>query len=64
MPTRIDEHPSRQQDRDRQPGSTAQDEPRNSESHVGDVDRSYGARFDADLSLIEDEDINTHGSER
>jgi hypothetical protein len=64
MPTRTDEHPSGQHDRDRQPGSTAQEEPRNFESEVSDGDRNYDAPFDADLNPTEDEDINTHGSDR
>jgi hypothetical protein len=64
MPTRTGEHPTRQQDPDRQPGSTAQDEPRHFESEVSAADRNYDAPFDADPNPIDDEDINTHGSER
>jgi hypothetical protein len=64
MPIRTDERPLDQQDRDRQPGSTAHDELRDFETLVSDDDRNYNAPFDADLNPVEDEDINTHGSDR
>ncbi|HTM27010.1 MAG TPA: hypothetical protein VL225_17555 [Vicinamibacterales bacterium] len=64
MPNRTDETPLPQQDRDRQPGSSIQDEPRDFETMVSDDGRNYDASFDSDLNPIEDEDVNTHGSER
>jgi hypothetical protein len=64
MPIRTDESPLPQQDRDRQPGSSAHDEPRDFETQVSDDGRNYNAPFDADLNPIDDEDVNTHGSER
>lgn len=68
MPTSTDPRdanvPRRQPDRDRQPPSRSRAEPRDFESQVSDSDRNYDARFDAELEPIEDEAINTHGSER
>jgi hypothetical protein len=67
MPTRTDESPRRQHDRDRQPVSTATAEPRNSlarPSQITTPRRGPHAGFDADLNPIDDELINTHGSER
>jgi hypothetical protein len=64
MPNRTDETRLPQQDRDRQPGSSIQDEPRDFEKMVSDDGRNYDAPFDSDLNPIEDEDVNTQGSER
>jgi hypothetical protein len=64
MPTWTDEEPRRQQDRERQPGGAPKDEARNFETDVSDGDHNYDAPFDSDLEPIEDDDINTHGSER
>ena len=63
MPMRTDEAPRRQQDRDRQPGSSPSEEPRNSETP------SLRAVGKADTEPQDDpfeqiEDINTQGSER
>jgi len=63
MPTRTDQPPPVQQDRDRQP-SSLDEETRNFETEVSNGDRNYNAPFDEDLNPIEDEDVNTHGSER
>ena len=67
MPSRTDEMPRRQYDRDRQPGSTATAEPRNLRREAAEnatPQRSEHAGFDADLNPVDDELINTHGSER
>ena len=68
MPTSTDPRsnniPRNQHDRDRQPPSDSVDEPRDFETQVRDDDRNYNAPFDAELGPIEDEDINTDGSER
>jgi hypothetical protein len=64
MPTWTDEKPQLQPDRDRQPSSVPQDELRDFENLVSDDGRNYNAPFDADLNPIEDEDINTDGSQR
>lgn len=63
MPTWTDEEPRQTEDRERQPG-TPREEPRNFETNVSDGDRNYNAPFDSDLEPIEDEEINTNGSER
>jgi hypothetical protein len=67
MPSRTDESPRRQHDRDRQPGSTATAEPRNLHAALAENTTPQPiehAGFDADLNPIDDEFINTHGSER
>lgn len=63
MRQRTDEIPPRQPDRDRQPIESL-DEPRNFETQVSEVAVNDDAPFDEDCELIEDEEINTHGSER
>ena len=64
MRTSTEKDKPPQYDRDRQPPSDVRDEPRDLETQVSDDDRNYNAPFDDDLEPIEDEDINTHGSER
>jgi hypothetical protein len=68
MPTSTDPRsnkvPRNQHDPDRQPPSDAGDEPRDFETQVSDDDRNYNAPFDGDLDPVEDEAINTDGSER
>ncbi len=67
MPTWTDESPRRQHDRDRQPGSRQPGEPRNPDTRGAEnPTRPDGphAGFDADLNPIDDDLINTHGSER
>jgi hypothetical protein len=68
MPTSTDPKsnngPRLRNDRDRQPSGSRRDEPRDFETQVSDDDRNYNAPFDDALEPIEDEDINTHGSER
>lgn len=67
MPTWTDERPRRQHDRTRQPDSRPTAEPRNlDESLVENATPPRGphAGFDAELNPIDDEHINTHGSER
>jgi hypothetical protein len=67
MPTRTDESPREQRDRDAQPRRHAVDEPRNSGEapsaiHTQPQDGHPG--YDAELNPIDDELINTRGSER
>lgn len=67
MPTWTDERPRRQHDRNRQPDSRSTAEPRNlDECAVENATPRCGphAGFDAELNPIDDEHINTHGSER
>ena len=68
MPTSTDPRPNNvprnQQDRDRQPPGDLGGEPRDFETQVSDDDRNYNAPFDDQLEPIEDEGINTEGSER
>lgn len=64
MRTRSEESPPRQEDRDRQPSSGRRDDPRNSETRVSEAGANHDARYAADLDSIDQEDINTHGSER
>lgn len=68
MPTSTDPRsnnvPRNQHDRDRQPPGDLRGEPREFETQVGDDDRNDDASFDDELEPIEDEDINTDGSER
>ena len=65
MPTWTDESPRRTQDRDRQPISRPTDEPRNSDAAaVIAAAPPTHAGYDAELNPIDDEHINTHGSER
>lgn len=64
MPTSTDKRQRPEYDRDRQPPGDARNEPRDFETQVSDSDRNYNAPFDAELEPIDDEDINTHGSER
>lgn len=64
MPSSTDQGQRPDSDRDRQPSSDPLAEPRDFETQVSDDDRNYNAPFDAELEPIEDDDINTHGSER
>jgi hypothetical protein len=74
MPTSTDKGQHSQHDRDRQPPSGPRDEPRDFERQGSDDERNYNAPFDDDLEPIErgdvddkkidDNDINTHGSEK
>ena len=64
MRTRGEESPPRHEDRDRQPSSGRRDEPRNSETRLGEIGANHDARHAADRESIDQEDINTHGSER
>ena len=64
MRQRTDEIPPRQRDRDRQPGTESLDEPRSFETQVNEIGVNDDASFGEDGEPIEDEDINTHGSER
>jgi hypothetical protein len=67
MPTWTDEIPRRPHDRDRQPGSRAADEPRNSGAYDAQSDtrgRHSHPGYDAELNPIDNDDINTKGSER
>jgi hypothetical protein len=67
MPTWIDETPARQHDRDRHPGSPPAAEARNSDAASQPIETPQHrphAGYDAELNPIDDEEINTHGSER
>jgi hypothetical protein len=66
MPVSSDELPRRQQDRARRDGRPLPDEPRNLDAASHDPATPHGAYagFDADLNPIDDETVNTHGSER
>jgi hypothetical protein len=73
MPASTRESPRVQYDRDRQRGRAGLDEPRRFDQPrsfvVGGVDTatqhpSPHAGYDADLNPIDDELINSHGSER
>ena len=64
MPTSTDKRQRSPYDRDPQPPGSRPDEPRDFETQVSDDDRNYNAPFDANGEPIEDDDINTHGSER
>ena len=63
MPTWTDEEPRQREDRERQPGAP-REEARNFETNVSDGDRNHNAPFDSGLEPVEDEEINTNGSER
>jgi hypothetical protein len=63
MRTRAEESPPRQEDRDRQPSNGRRDALRNSETPIGEAGANHDARRAAGES-IDQEDINTHGSER
>ena len=66
MPVSSPETARPQQDRDRLDPSRTSDEPRkfDASSHEPATAHEAYAGFDADLNPIDDEVINTHGSER
>jgi len=66
MPIRSDETARRQQDRDRLEAKPRGGDPRNFDAPSHELPTPHGvyAGFDADLNLIDDEVINTRGSER
>lgn len=67
MPSTTDERPPVRHDRQRQPGRRAIDEPRNFDvrgAAIATRDGSAHPGFDEHLNPIDDEHINTHGSER
>jgi hypothetical protein len=64
MRQRTDETPPRQLDRDRQQVAGSPDESRNFERQVSEVGVDDDAPFDENGEPIQDEEINTHGSER
>ncbi len=64
MPTWTDKAPPRQQDRDHQPLSRSGEDPQDFETQVSDDGKNDNPSLDADLNPIEDDPINTHGSER
>lgn len=63
MPTKTWEPPPSQADRDHQPIGQEMDQPRNPDSSQHHPDVNHDVRYDP-LEPIEDEEINTHGSER
>lgn len=64
MRTRSEESPPRHEDRDRQPGGRRREEARNFETPVSAIGADDDAPFSADREPVDQEDINTHGSER
>lgn len=64
MPSRTEETPPRQRDRSRQHDSSPPEDPRNFETQVSDGGVNYDAPIGVDGEPMEDEEINTHGSER
>jgi hypothetical protein len=64
MPSRTEETPPRQRDRVRQPGSSRLEEARNFETQVSENGVNYDAPIGVDGEPLEEENINTHGSER
>lgn len=64
MRTRSEESPPRHEDRDRLPGGRRREEARNFETRVSEIGVNDDAPFGADGEPAEQEDINTHGSER
>lgn len=66
MPVSSPETARRQQDSDRVEPSRQSDEPRNFDGfpHEPTTPHEAYAGFDAELNPIDDEVINTHGSER
>jgi hypothetical protein len=67
MPSRTDERPRVQHDRLRQPGSRPTDEPRNFDVRhavIATPPEDAHPGFDENLNPVDDEHINTHGSER
>lgn len=66
MPSRTDERPRVQHDRPRQPGSRPADESRNFgiRAAIATPPEDEHPGFDENLNPIDDEHINTHGSER
>jgi hypothetical protein len=67
MPDRTEESPRPQDDPDMRSGLPAVDEPRNfghDSQAMATQPQSAHPGFDADLNPIDDDLINTHGSER
>jgi hypothetical protein len=60
MPTRSDESPPRQQDRSDESARASRDEVSNFETDISDTSDNN----DAGAPWTDDENINTHGSER
>ncbi len=60
MPTRTDESPPRQQDRAPEGRRGPRDEVRNVDTEAVEP----GGDYDTDVTRMDDQDINTHGSER
>jgi hypothetical protein len=64
MPTRTNESPPLQQDRDRPPKSNRIDGSRNFDTDVRNNSLNHDTGRDAPINSEESEEINTHGSER
>lgn len=67
MPSTTDETARREYRRERQPDSRPSVEPRNRDVRAVEIAtprRGPHAGFDADLNPIDDDEVNTHGSER
>ena len=64
MPTKIGESPPRQEVGEGNPDGGRRAEVRNSAPIGGGAGRNHDAPPDADVQLVDDPGINTHGSER
>lgn len=64
MPTKTWEPPPRQPDTNTRAPSGRSVEPRNFETLSREPGRNHDASLDLERTRAEDEDINTHGSER
>jgi len=64
MRTSTEKSPRLQGDRDREPPTHPGDQLRDFETQISDDDRNYDAPIGADGEPVEDERINTGGSER
>jgi hypothetical protein len=67
MPSRTGENPRPQHDRDRHVINRGADESRNPDARTSGIatpEHGPHAGFDAELNPIDDDSINTHGSER
>ncbi len=64
MRTSTEKNPRLQDDRDREPPTDSGDELRDFETQVSDDDRNYDAPIGPDGEPIDEEPINTDGSER
>jgi hypothetical protein len=64
MPTKTDQSPPRQQDRERELGHSPRDEVRSVASASRQPARNHNRADEDGVELTDDPGINTHGSER